>query len=172
LFFGHRANFATASFRILLFEYSSMAMQGAAVITPVPATAAGVAAEAGAASSGIAAAAAGTDRAGRDTAGDLLAAASAQFVALGGGADKVKSLVAQSHDLTLVKKKISKDLKNARKRQSRLKAKARELSVNDLMDVLVLRAQKDGARAPNAAQAAAAPAEADADGDLVAGVFE
>jgi hypothetical protein len=109
LFFGHRANFATASFRILLFEYSSMAMQGAAVIIPVPATAAGVAAEAGAASSGIAAAAAGTDRAGRDTAGDLLAAASAQFVALGGGADKVKSLVAQSHDLTLVKKKISKD---------------------------------------------------------------
>ena len=88
-----------------------MAMQGPAVIIPVPATAAGVAAEAGAASSGIVAAAAGTDRAGRDTAGDLLAAASAQFVALGGGADKVKSLVAQSHDLTLVKKKISKDFK-------------------------------------------------------------
>ena len=86
-----------------------MATQGPAVIIPVPATAAVVAADAGAASSGIAAGAAGADRAGCDTAGDLLAAASAQFVALGGGADKVKSLVAQSHDLALVKKKISKD---------------------------------------------------------------
>ena len=149
-----------------------MATQGTGVNVDVPATATWVQAEASSASSGIADAAAGTARAGGDTAVDLFAAASAQFVALGGGADKVKSLVAQSHDLTLVKKKISKDLKNARKRQSRLKSKARELSVNDLMDVLVLRAQKDGARAPNAAQAAAAPAEAAADGDVVAGVFE
>ena len=127
-----------------------MATQGPSVNVDVPATATWVQAEASSASSGIAAAAAGTARAGGDTAVDLLAAASAQCVALGGGTHKVKSLVAQSHDLTIVKKKIAKDLKNARKRQSRLKAKARELSVNDLMDVLVSRAQKDSSRGQNA----------------------
>jgi hypothetical protein len=149
-----------------------MATQGPAVIIPVPASAAVVAADAGAASSGIAAGAAGADRPGCHTAGDLLAAATAQFVASGGGGDKVKSLLAQSQDLAVVKKKISKDLKNARKRQSRLKSKARELSVADLMDVLVLRAQKACERAPNAAEAAEVPAEAAANGDVVAGVFE
>ena len=148
-----------------------MATEGPGVNVDVPATATWVQAEASSASSGIAAAAAGTARAGGDTAVDLLAAASAQFVALGGGTDKVKSLVAQSHDLTVVKKKIAKDLKNARKRQSRLKAKARELSVNDLMDVLVLRAQKDTSRGQNAAQDAAAPTQAAADANLVPGVF-
>jgi hypothetical protein len=109
LFFGHRANFATASFRILFFEYSSMATQGPTVIVHVPAAAAVVAPNAGAASSGIAAGAAGADGQGCLTAGDLLAAATAQFVASGGGGDKVKDLLAQSQDLTNVKKKISKD---------------------------------------------------------------
>jgi hypothetical protein len=147
-----------------------MATQGAGVNVNVPATAAVVQAEAGGASSGGEAAAAGTACAGSAAAVDLLAAASAQFVALGGGADKVKSLVAQSHELAIVKKKLGKDLKNARKRQSRLKAKARELSVNDLMDVLVLRAQKDSSRGQNAAQDAAAPTQADAAANLAAGV--
>jgi hypothetical protein len=52
-----------------------------------------------------------------------------------------------------------------------LKAKARERSVNDLMDVLVLRAQKDTSRGQNAAQDAAAPTQAAADANLVPGVF-
>jgi hypothetical protein len=71
-----------------------------------------------------------------------------------------------------VKKKLSKDLKNARKRQSRLKTKARELSVGDLMDVLVLRAAKASERAANGAEAAEVPAEAAANGVVVAGVFD
>jgi hypothetical protein len=149
-----------------------MATQGPTVIIHVPASAAVVAPDAGAASSGIAAGAAGAGRQECLTAGDLLAAATAQFVASGGGGDKVKSLLAQSQDLTLVKKKISKDLKNARKRQTRLKSKARELSVGDLMDVLVLRAAKASERAPNAAEAAEVPAEAAANSVVVAGVFD
>jgi hypothetical protein len=148
-----------------------MATQGPAVIIPVPATAAVDAADAGAASSGTAAGAAGPDRPGSQTATDLLAAATAQFVASGGGGDKVKSLIAKSQDLAVVKKKITKDLKNARKRQSRLKSKARELSVADLMDVLVLRAQKQCERAPSAADPADVPAEAAANGDVDAGVL-
>jgi hypothetical protein len=50
--------------------------------------------------------------------------------------------------------------------------KARELSVGDLMDVLVLRAAKDTVRPPNAAEAAEVPAEAAANGVVVAGVFD
>jgi hypothetical protein len=111
VFFGHRANFATASFRILVFAYSSMATQGPALIDNVPAAAAVVAPSAGASSSGIAAGAAGANGQGCLTASDLLAAATAQYVASGGGGDKVKNLVAQSQDLTVVKKKLSKDLK-------------------------------------------------------------
>jgi hypothetical protein len=53
-----------------------------------------------------------------------------------------------------------------------LKTKARELSVGDLMDVLVLRAAKASERAPNAAEAAEVPAEAAANGVVVAGVFD
>jgi outer membrane lipoprotein SlyB len=149
-----------------------MATQGPTVIIHVPASAAVVAPDAGAASSGIAAAAAGAGRQEGLTAGDLLAAATAQFVAGGGGGDKVKNLLAQSQDLALVKKKISKDLKNARKRQTRLKTKARELSVGDLMDVLVLRAAKASERAPNAAVAAEVPVEAAANSVVVEGVFD
>jgi hypothetical protein len=147
---------------MVFFKYSSMATQGPAAIVHVPAAAAVAAPSAGAASSGVAAGAAGADGEGR---------LSAQFVASGGGGDKVKSLLAQSQDLSLVKKKLSKDLKNARKRQSRLKTKARELSVGDLMDVLVLRAAKASERAANAAEAAEVPAEAAANGVVVAGVF-
>jgi hypothetical protein len=172
VFFGPRANFAAASFRILFFKYSSMATQGPIAIVHVPAAAAVAAPSAGAASSGVAAGAAGADGEGRLSAGDLLAAATAQFVASGGGGDKVKSLLAQSQDLTLVKKKLTEDLKNARKRQSRLKTKARELSVSDLMDVLVLRAAKASERAPNAAEAAEVPADAAANGAVVSGVFD
>ena len=149
-----------------------MATQGPAAIVHVPAAAAVAAPSAGAASSGVAAGAAGADGEGRVSASDLLAAATAQFVASGGGGDKVKSLLAQSQDLSLVKKKLSKDLKNARKRQSRLKTKARELSVGDLMDVLVLRAAKASERAANGAEAAEVPAEAAANGVVVAGVFD
>jgi hypothetical protein len=149
-----------------------MATQGTAAIVHVPAAAAVAAPSAGAASSGVAAGAAGAEGEGRVSASDLLAAATAQFVASGGGGDKVKSLLAQSQDLTLVKKKLSKDLKNARKRQSRLKTKARELSVGDLMDVLVLRAAKASERAANGAEAAEVPAEAAANGVVVAGVFD
>ena len=149
-----------------------MATQGTAAIVHVPAAAAVAAPSAGAASSGVAAGASGADGEGRLSASDLLAAATAQFVASGGGGDKVKSLLAQSQDLSLVKKKLSKDLKNARKRQSRLKTKARELSVGDLMDVLVLRAAKASERAANVAEAAEVPAEAVADGVVVAGVFD
>ena len=149
-----------------------MATQGTAAIVHVPAAAAVAAPSAGAASSGVAAGAAGAEGEGRVSASDLLAAATAQFVASGGGGDKVKSLLAQSQDLSLVKKKLSKDLKNARKRQSRLKTKARELSVGDLMDVLVLRAAKASERAANGAEAAEVPAEAAANGVVVAGVFD
>ena len=53
-----------------------------------------------------------------------------------------------------------------------MKTKARELSVGDLMDVLVLRAAKASDRAANAAEAAEVPAEAAANGVVVAGVFD
>jgi hypothetical protein len=53
-----------------------------------------------------------------------------------------------------------------------LKTKARELSVSDLMDVLVLRAAKASERAPNAAEAAEVPADAAANGAVVSGVFD
>ena len=149
-----------------------MATQGPAAIVHVPAAASVAAPSAGAASSGVAAVAAGADGERRFSASHLRAAATAQFVASGGGCDKVKNLLAQSQDLTLVKKKLSKDLKNARKRQSRLKTKARELSVADLMDVLVLRSAKASERAANGAEAADVPAEAVADGVVVAGVFD
>ena len=86
-----------------------MATQGHPVVIPVPATADVDAASAGAASSGSATGSAGPDTPGCQSATDLLAAATAQFVASGGGGDKVKSLLAQSQDLSLVKKKLSKD---------------------------------------------------------------
>ena len=148
-----------------------MATQGHPVIIPVPATAAVDAADAGAASSGSATGSAGLDPPGCQIATDLLAAATAQFVASGGGGDKVKSLMVKSQDLAVVKKKITKDLKNARKRQSRLKSKARELSVADLMDVLVLRAQKKSEHAPGAADPADVPVDAAANGDVDAGAL-
>ncbi len=53
-----------------------------------------------------------------------------------------------------------------------MKTKARELSVGDLMDVLVLRAAKASERAANGAEAAEVPAEAAANGVVVAGVFD
>jgi TRAP-type uncharacterized transport system substrate-binding protein len=148
-----------------------MATEVTAALVSVPATAATVTADADATSSCTAAQAAGPVRPETPTASDLLAAATAQFVASGGSCDAVKSLVAKSQDLALVKKKITKDLKNARKRQSRLKCKARALSVADLMDVLVLRAQKQSERAPSAADPADVPAEAAANCDVDAGVL-
>ncbi len=59
------------------------------------------------------------------------------------------------------KMKLSKELRNAERRRQRLKDKAKELSTEDLVAVLVMRQQSAAKRAKKS-EASATPAEEDA----------
>ena len=53
--------------------------------------------------------------------------------------DAIKKLKEEQNAVRSERKRIKKDLKNAERRRSRLRKKAKQLSDNDLMDVLKMR---------------------------------
>ena len=83
-----------------------------------------------------------------DDQGDEQEPSTASILAmLGKRTDKLQTgldtLRAQRDDLTKRKKEFNKELKNSKRRKSRLAAKAKEMTNEDLLDVINMRLAKD-----------------------------
>ena len=76
-------------------------------------------------------------------------------------ADRIGALKAQQLEVQRQRKDIQKSLRNAERRRQRLKAKARQLTDDDLVAVQMLRGNKKGYAELDAASAAAASADKD-----------
>ena len=77
--------------------------------------------------------------------------------------EPIKRLKDQQAAMKAEKKNLQQELKNACKRKHRLKKRARQLTDNDLFEVLRMR--KDSTAVPTAAESAAAAAEKDECGE-------
>ena len=73
---------------------------------------------------------------------------------------KMADLKKQAEEIKIEKKRVAKELKNEERKRQRLRAKAKQLSAEDLVQVLALRASASASRKSKknqAAKAAAAP---------------
>ena len=87
-----------------------------------------------------------------------------------GVSKEIDALLEEQRKMRAQKAQLAKDLKNAQRRRSRLKHKARLLSASDLASVLVLRQEEEEARAKSAKrQRCSQPDERAAEGDNVGG---
>ena len=60
--------------------------------------------------------------------------------------DSIQALRGQRDDLSLKRKEINKELKNSKRRKQRLASKAKEMTNEDLLDVINMRLQKEKAK--------------------------
>ena len=77
----------------------------------------------------------------------------------------IGSLKEEQQRLKDQKKRLAKELKNAQRRKRRLKGKARQLSNEDLLAVLLMREETATGTSASAAASSAAPAAPAAEGD-------